>query len=87
MAKQTCPNCGVTFSTNTGWANAAISTLIAAPAVPDMASQVRCPECQHLITNSELRYLSASSSGPRYVVVAMVAMVVLGWAVYQLFQL
>ena len=84
MTKQTCPRCGTEFSSSTGWANAAVSTLIQAPAVPDMATQVRCPACQHLFANTELRPDSVASSRPGYTAGVVVALVVVGWALYQL---
>ena len=42
------------------WAGVAVSTTIAAPAVPDMATRMRCPSCQHLFTRHEVRYQRAS---------------------------
>ena len=62
MVYQECPKCGTKFATGSGWANTAISTLMIAPAVPDMATQVRCPQCGHLFAESEVRYLRSSRS-------------------------
>jgi ribosomal protein S27E len=50
MAKLQCPNCGSTVASSDGWAKAALSTLMLSPAIPHMATQVRCQECQHLFT-------------------------------------
>ena len=84
MAEQTCPKCGTQFSTSDGWAKAAVSLLIPAPAVPDMATQVRCPHCQHLFADGEIRHLSSSRSKVFRVLVAVAAVGVVVWAVYQL---
>jgi uncharacterized C2H2 Zn-finger protein len=56
MAMQECPRCGARFSAHDGWAKVALSTLMIAPAVPDMATQVRCPRCQYLFAEGEVRY-------------------------------
>ena len=86
MAEQTCPKCGTQFRTSDGWAKSAVSLLIPAPAVPDMATQVRCPHCQHLLPDGEVRHLSSSPSKVyRTLVVIAVAILVL-WVVYQLFS-
>mgnify|MGYP000952805391 CR=1 FL=1 len=50
MAKLVCPQCGSELSSPETWAKAALATLMAAPAVQDMATQVRCPTCQQLFT-------------------------------------
>lgn len=41
------------------WAQAAIATLNSAPAVPDMATQVRCDTCGRVSSSSDLRYCVA----------------------------
>ena len=86
MAEQTCPKCGTKFPTSEGWAKATVSLLIPAPAVPDMATQVRCPHCQHLFADGEVRHLSSSDSKFPRVFAIIAVVVVLGWAAYQLFQ-
>lgn len=43
-----CPHCGATVSRSERWAWSAVSTLSQAPAVPGMASLVRCGQCQQL---------------------------------------
>ena len=60
MADLECPECGTRFPTDKDWAKSAVSTLIAAPAVPAMATSVRCPRCQHVFTESEVRPLQSS---------------------------
>jgi hypothetical protein len=55
MASLHCPHCGAALPPQETWAQAAVSTLIASPAVPDMASQVRCEKCGRVSAASELR--------------------------------
>jgi uncharacterized C2H2 Zn-finger protein len=62
MANLECPRCRTRFSTSGGWENVAVSSLTMAPAVPDMATQVRCPNCGHLFAHGEIRYLNSSGS-------------------------
>jgi hypothetical protein len=83
MPEQTCPKCGNRFPTGEGWAKSAVSLLIPAPAVPDMATQLRCPDCHHLFADSDIRYLAASRFQlPRVVfIVACLGLVI--WAIYQ----
>ena len=50
MAKLQCPNCGASVPDPDGWAKAALATLMPSPAIPHMATQVRCQECQQLFT-------------------------------------
>jgi hypothetical protein len=37
----------------------ALSTLMLAPSVPDLATQVRCPRCHYLFAEGEVRYSRA----------------------------
>lgn len=85
MTEQTCPECGAKFSTRDGWAKAAVSLLIPAPAVSDMATQVRCPHCQHVFADGKVRHLASSRSKLSRVVVVLVCLSLVVWAVYQLF--
>lgn len=59
MASMNCPHCGASMPNQRTWAQAAVSTLIAAPAVPDMATQVRCDQCGRVSAASDLRYTAA----------------------------
>ena len=59
MASLKCPHCGASLPGERTWAQAAVSTLIAAPAVPDMATQVRCDKCGRLSAASDLRHTAA----------------------------
>jgi hypothetical protein len=86
MAEQTCPKCGNQFGTSDGWAKAAVSLLIPAPAVPDMATQQRCPHCHHLFADGEIRHLFSSRSKVSRVLVVVAVISVVVWAVYRLFK-
>jgi len=61
MAKLQCPNCGAAVPNPDSWAKAALSTLMPAPAIPHMATQVRCQECRHVFT----RFDSSQRTGWR----------------------
>ena len=79
MAEQTCPKCGTAFPLAEGWAKAALSLTIQAPAVRDMATQVRCPNCGHVFADSEVRHLQT----PRLKALAILgiaAVAFLAWA-------
>jgi ribosomal protein S27AE len=81
MANRECPKCGAHFPVTDDWAKGSVSLLIAAPAVPDMATQVRCPNCDHVFADSEVRY--PGSSAPRGLMMFLALLVaLLIWAVY-----
>lgn len=50
MTQLQCPRCGASASSPEGWATSALSTLMPAPSVPGMATQLRCPQCQTVFT-------------------------------------
>ena len=50
MAKLQCPACGAFVSSSESWAKSALSTLVPAPAVLGMASQLRCQQCHTVFT-------------------------------------
>lgn len=52
MARLKCPECGTLIESPDGWARAAVSTLAIAPAVAEMATQVRCRKCQTLFSQT-----------------------------------
>ena len=79
MADQTCPKCGTRFPTGDGWPKAAVSLLIPAPAVPDMATQVRCPRCHYLFADGEIRYLATSRFKVARIFLAIALVGVLLW--------
>lgn len=82
MAKQICTNCGTQFSIGEGWAKAAVSLLIPAPAVPDLATQVRCPHCQHVF--AEIRHRDPPSKLSQILLILVLFVLVI-WAVLQMF--
>lgn len=81
MAEQTCPKCGTRFSAGDDWAKGAVSLLIPAPAVRDMATQVRCPKCGHAFADSEVRYREASRFKLPLALVILASLIALAWAV------
>lgn len=83
MVELECPRCGARFPGGEGWAKSALSTLIVAPAVQDMATQVRCPRCQHLFAASETRHLRASWPKGSSALLVLVGVAIFAWAVYQ----
>jgi rubredoxin len=79
MATLQCPKCDYKFEADHGFAKTAVSTLIPAPAVPDMATQVRCPNCRHLFADSEVRYLSTPFSKRALAIGLLIAALVVYW--------
>ena len=83
MAALKCPKCETLFPAHKGWAQAAVSTLMPAPAIPDMATQVRCPHCGHLFAESEVRYLGGSRPLGTILGIALLVVAVLAWVAYR----
>jgi predicted RNA-binding Zn-ribbon protein involved in translation (DUF1610 family) len=82
MGEEECPKCGAHFPTADAWAKSALSTLIAAPAVQDLATEVRCPKCGHVYFEREARHLRASWPSGLMILLALLAASVLVWAIY-----
>lgn len=80
MASLHCPHCGASMHHPRSWTEVAISTLVAAPAVPDMATQVRCAACGRVSAASDLRHAVADRLGPRRLVLWLLAAAILLWA-------
>lgn len=77
-----CPRCDFKFpdgGSGDNWAKVAVSTLIAAPAVPDMATQVRCPNCHHLFAEGEVRHLRSTWSGRVSPWLAILGIALVAW--------
>ena len=76
MASLKCPHCGASLPSQRTWAQTAVSTLMGAPAVPDMATQVRCDKCGRLSAASDLRHTAADLKASRllawFVAIALV---------------
>src|SRR5512140_3616942 len=85
MAHLECPKCGTKFKSGEGWANVAVATLIEAPAVPDMATQMRCPQCQHVFAENEIRYQRSSGLGAWAAALGLLGIGFLIWTIYQLY--
>lgn len=83
MAKMQCPKCGSAVAFENGWAKAALSTTIAAPAVPDMATQVRCQVCQSVFAQSDVIHQSTGWSRRTSVLVWVSIFAAIAWAIYQ----
>lgn len=83
MEKQICPKCGAQFQTDDAWAKVVVSLVNPAPAVRDMATQLRCPHCAFRFADSDISYLAPWSWKAR-VSLIVGCLIVLGWAIYQL---
>ena len=83
MAKMRCPKCDAEVPMEEGWAKAALSTTIAAPAVPDMATQVRCLNCQAVFAQSDVLNTGAAAAGHWRLVAWVGMLAVLAWVLYQ----
>ena len=80
MASLHCPHCGASMPNQRSWAEAAVSTLFPAPAVPDMATQVCCNACGRVSAASDLRYSVVDRFRPRGFVLWFLVAAVLLWA-------
>lgn len=84
MATLKCPHCGGSIESGRTWAQAAVSTLMAAPAIPDMATEVRCSKCGRVSAASNLRTETADQLAKPHLGLWIVGVVVLVWAVVEL---
>jgi len=82
MGDEECPKCGAHFPTADAWAKSALSTLVVAPAVQDLATQVRCPHCGHVFPEREARHLRTSWPMGLMIFLALLVAAVLVWALY-----
>lgn len=80
MASLHCPHCGASMPKQRSWAEAAVSTLIDAPAVPDMATQVRCAACGRVSAASDLRHSVVDRFHPKRLALWLLGAAVLLWA-------
>ena len=79
MAHLSCPHCGSRIVSERTWAQTAVSTLIAAPAVPDMATQVRCPRCGQISAASDMRVDAAGQAARAPLLLGGLAAALLAW--------
>ena len=83
MANLKCPHCDADLPSERTWDQVAVSTLFAAPAIPDMATQVRCGNCGRVSAASDLRVVVADRFIPKKVLpwslVAAVSVSALSW--------
>jgi len=87
MSDLQCPKCDFRFPAEGRghrFAQVALSTLMAAPAVPDMATQVRCPNCHALFSEGDVRYLRAGGGGRIGAWLAIAGVVFIAWVAYRL---
>lgn len=86
MARLKCPHCGNPIASQRTWAQAAVSTLMAAPAIPDMATQVRCAKCGRVSAASDLRTEAADKLTKPHLAMWILGVAFVAWAVVELFQ-
>jgi hypothetical protein len=86
MASLFSPHCGSAMPSERTWAQAAVSTLITAPAVADMATQVRCSSCGRVSAASDLRHTAADRFNRARLVGWVVAAVFAGWVLWSLLR-
>lgn len=86
MATLKCPHCGSRIESERTWVQAAVSTLMPAPAIPDMATEVRCAECGRVSAASDLRSDTADRLAKPHLALWIVGVVVVVWAVVELLQ-
>jgi uncharacterized C2H2 Zn-finger protein len=82
MGDEECPQCGAHFPAADAWAKSALSILVVAPAVQDLATQVRCPQCGHVFPEREVRHLRSSRPIGSMILLALLGASVLIWAIY-----
>ncbi len=80
MAFLHCPHCGAAMPKGRSWAEVAVATLVPAPAVPDMATQMRCDACGRVSAASDLRHAVADRFHPRRLRPWLLVAAVLLWA-------
>jgi len=84
MAALKCPHCDALMPNQRTWAEVAMSTLGGGPAVPDMATQVRCNNCGRVSAASDLRYVVADRFNTTRVLVWTVVVALLAWILIRL---
>lgn len=83
MSMRTCPNCGCEVPVDDAWAGSVLSLLMPAPAIPDMATQVRCLNCGQLFAQGDLRYQDAGSAGAWRGVALFGCALLVSWMLYR----
>lgn len=84
MATLKCPHCDTAFDGERTWSQAALSTLVPAPAVPDLATQVRCSHCGRVSAASDFRSSGMGPRGKADRVVWLVIAAAVAWAFLEL---
>lgn len=83
MATLRCPHCDNPIPSERTWAQAAVSSLMQAPAVPDMATQVRCAKCGRVSAASDLRTDTADTLTKAHLALWIAGVVVVVWALVE----
>ena len=86
MATLKCPHCGSPMGSERTWAQAAVSCLMPAPAIPDMATQLRCAKCGLVSAASDLRTDAADRFGKAHRALWLVVALLLVWALVEFLQ-
>ena len=86
MATLKCPHCGSPIPSERTWAQAAVSSLMPAPAIPDMATQVRCAKCGHVSAACDMRTDTADKLTKAHLGLWIAAVVFAVWAVVELLR-
>ena len=82
MAQEECPNCGAQVPADHAFAKSALSVLIAAPAVQDMATQMRCPQCGQVFSEREVRHLRSSWPNRFMILFVVLGVSLVIWAMF-----
>lgn len=86
MATLRCPHCDNPIPSERTWAQAAVSTLMPAPAIPDMATQVRCAKCGHVAAASDMRTGTADKLAKAHLGLWIAGVVLVVWALVEFLQ-
>ena len=82
MESPKCPHCGAQLPIKRSWSQVVVSTLMAAPAIPDMSTQVRCDSCGQVSAASELRYTVADQIRIHWLLLVAAAIGVAVWLLW-----
>lgn len=82
MVQEECPNCGAQVPAGDAFAKSALSVLIAAPAVQDLATQLRCSQCGHAFSAREVRHLRSSWPNRLMILFVVLGVSLVIWAMF-----
>jgi len=81
MATLICPHCGARMRGGRSWAQTAVATLMPAPAIPDVSTQIRCMAWGRLSAASDLRHATADRFRVASLMLLVLGVAALLWAV------